>query len=206
VCARGSLELLFERGKIVVPEGAPRRTREPGTSQDAGMTELVIEHEVLGPHERRDEADVGPVPTDEDDSVLRRIDARQAALEITQYGALPGNEPARRNGRAVLVDRNLGRCRDGGRVIEPEIVVRCEVHDLASVDHGRRAGTCALHAEERVGHIVADPDLSMPTDLPILLERIESRRRTQDPAAIALQRAPRGCKCTHPRDQIALVV
>ena len=105
--------------------------------------------EVAGPDDVADDADVGRVAADHDDRVLGAEEARERLLELAVQRLLARGDAARRDRRAVALDRGVRGAVHRRVAREAEVVVRREVDHLAAVDHRRVVGDALVDVEVR---------------------------------------------------------
>ncbi len=114
---------------------------------DAVVGERVMDHEVARAEKRPDRRHVGGVPADEGQRGLLAVVGGERRLERPMHRPLAGDEPARRRGDPVPVDRLVRGGPDRGMMVEPEIVVRGEIDHPPAVDDGGRAGVAFVQQE-----------------------------------------------------------
>ena len=119
------------------------------------MGKLVVYDEIGRFHQRGDGRDVGGVPTDKAERGLSLVEVGERALELAVEHTLAGDDAARRDRGAVLVDRGLGGLRYDGVAVEADVVVGGEVEVFAPVDEDLGAEAIFMAAVEGVGEIEA---------------------------------------------------
>src|SRR5467141_251952 len=122
-----------------------------------------------------DHRNVRRMSTDERDTILAAMEARQRLLQLAVKRSLTGNRSAGRDCGAVAVDRRLRRRRNPRMPVEADIVVGSEVDVGLVADQGFRAGDALMDAKVRIGDVEKLRGLPNQADLakPFELRRIE---------------------------------
>ena len=115
--------------------------REPAAVDDAGVIELVGEHDVARAEQRRQHADVRGIARVEQPDAITAHPVRDRLLEHDMRPLRPRDQPRCPCPVAGFIERRSRRLREPAIPSEREIVVRRQVHDLDAVeDHCRSLG------------------------------------------------------------------
>ena len=94
---------------VVMAEGqtVPRDNLRAGI--DAGVRQLVEQHQPAAADQRRDDAGIGEIAGAEHDRCLGLLDAGEARLQLGIERVIAGDQPRGAGARAIALDRGVGR-------------------------------------------------------------------------------------------------
>ena len=133
-------EQRLDMARIGVSERGHAGACQPGAGPQAGMGELVDQHQILRARERGDDAEIGEVAGTEHAGGLRSLAARQPPLELGEQRMVAGHQPGRTGANAVQAQRRDRRLLDLGMMGQVEVVVAAERDQPAAVAQGVDSG------------------------------------------------------------------
>ena len=166
----------IERVEVVVGERAALGLRQLRAHDDAVVGERIVDDEVARAEEGADRRNVGGVPADERQACLLAVVAGERRLERPMDGALAGDQPARRSGDPVAVDRLARGGPNGGMTIESQIIVGGEVEHSPAVDDGGRASVAFMQQEVGIPETHRRSSRTQEPLLGVALETVEGER------------------------------
>ena len=90
---------------VGMPERQHGRAREPRAGPQAGMRQLVDQHEVVAADQRRNDAAVGEIARAEHAGRLGAFEAGEAAFELAEQRMIAGHQPRGAAADAMALDR-----------------------------------------------------------------------------------------------------
>src|SRR6201987_101077 len=118
---------------VAVRVAQPLRLAEADPVDDRRVVELIRDDRVLLGEQRLEEAAVGVEARAEENRVVGAQELREPLLELAVERLCPADEADRGHAVAPAVERVASGCHDRGMVREPEVVVRAEVEQLATL-------------------------------------------------------------------------
>ena len=143
-------EDVFQRGRVVVVEGAAGGAGKLDAFENAVVDQAVMDDQVLGAEQRGDGRHVGGMAADEGDAVLDFVEAGNGFFELALDRPLAGDQTAGRSRGAVAVDGFLGGPVDARVSRQPEVVVAGKVDIGFAADHRRGVGDAIVRLEEGI--------------------------------------------------------
>ena len=107
--------------------------RQPRAGPQAGMGELVHEHEIVGADQRRDDADIGQIAGAEHAGGFGLLQAGEPRLELGEQRMIAGDQPRGAAADPVALQRRDRGRLDGRMLRQVEIIVAGERKQAAAV-------------------------------------------------------------------------
>ena len=111
---------------VIVAEAHDLGVRQLRAGEQAGVRQLVGQHQAVAADQRRDDAGIGEIAGAEHDRGLRLFEAGEPALKLGVKRVIAGDQARGAGAGAVFFDRRDGGLLDGGMLGQVQIVVAGE--------------------------------------------------------------------------------
>ena len=127
------LKQFARMGDVVVAKRHHRAARQLRAGEQAGVRQLIRQHQPVAADQHRDDAGIGEIAGAEHHGGLRLLDAGEPRLQLRIQRVVAGDQARGAGAGAIGLDRGLRRLLDGRVLGQVEIVVAGKRQQAAAV-------------------------------------------------------------------------